>query len=492
MTLPTYVGSGAFGASASTLTPGWPAQARQLNDIALLVVESENQTISLSSAQSFVEVLNSPQGTGAAGSAGSTRLAVYWRRLSGAADTAPTIADAGDHVTGQLHVFRGVVTSGDPWNVTAGGVDTTSDTSGSIPGTTTTVDDCLVVLLCSSSRNGTGTAEFSGYTNADLANILERTDNTNTIGLGGGHGMATGEKASAGAYGATAVTLANASLKAMLSIALKPAPTAYTITAEPGSYGVTGPATTAVLLGHLIAAAAGSYGLTGTDAGTFKGSAVAAEAGAYSLTGTDAVLIYTPSTNYILAADPGSYGVTGTSVSLFANHAVIAEAGSYALTGTDAGVLANHKVTAEAGTYDTTGTNASLLRGYALALEAGLYSLSGTDAGLAYQPGTGYVLTTDSGSYGLTGSTAALLHGHALTVEAGTYALTGSTVNLSAPVRAVSIAIHSLTVALPTTHSQSVSVRRYHGSSVMDTYTTANGNIRTANGYIRTSQGPMV
>lgn len=312
MALPTYVGSGTFGASTGTLTPAWPAQARQADDIALLVVESENQTISLSDAQSFVEVANSPQGTGSAGAAGSTRIAVYWRRLSGASDTAPTIADAGDHVTGQLHVFRGCKTSGDPWDYTTGAVDAVADFAGDCAGGTTSGADRLIVLLCSSSRNTTATTSFDPPINASLTSITERTDNVNTAGLGGGHQMSTGVKLTAGTVDTTTFDIAaGATLKGMMTIALAPSATAHLLVAEAGSYAATGVAA-GLLLGHVLAAAAGSYALGGTDAGLFKGAAVIAEAGSYAVTGSEAVLTYTPASNKLIAADTTSYALTGT------------------------------------------------------------------------------------------------------------------------------------------------------------------------------------
>lgn len=225
MALPTYKGSGVFTSGTATIVPPMPTAgaAPAANDILLLVCESENQAITLSVAQGFAEFVLSPQGTGTAGVAGSTRLSCFWKRAVGG-DVAPTVADPGDHVTGQIHCFSGVRTSGSPWNAGGGGVDTTADTSGSISGATTTSNDCLVVLLCSSSADLLSTAQFSAWSDATLGSVTERTDNTvAAAGLGGGHGMATGTKVVAGTYGPSAVTLATASLKGMLSIALESA-----------------------------------------------------------------------------------------------------------------------------------------------------------------------------------------------------------------------------------------------------------------------------
>ena len=120
-----------------------------------------------------------------------------------------------------------MVQTGDPWDVTAGGNDTAAnDTSANIPGDTTTLANTLVVLVESTSFNHatSGTAECGAATNANLGTITERADNVNTIGLGGGHCMITGTKATAGTYATSTLTMANTTFKGAMSIALKPVP----------------------------------------------------------------------------------------------------------------------------------------------------------------------------------------------------------------------------------------------------------------------------
>lgn len=230
---PTYKASGTFTAGTGAITPPYPTggSAPVANDIALLVVTSENQAISLTTANGFVEV--GAQANKAAGTAATdpaSRMAVYWKRSTGG-DAAPEVADSGNNTEGQIHLFSGVITSGNPWDVYGEGNDSAvNDTSGVIPGASTTVVDTLVVLLNSSSYNGTSTAQFSAWANGGLTSLTERADNTNTTGLGGGHGMATGERASTGAYGNTTVTLAQTSYKGAMSIALKPQPAAPLLT----------------------------------------------------------------------------------------------------------------------------------------------------------------------------------------------------------------------------------------------------------------------
>lgn len=232
--VPAYRASGTFTAGTGSITPPYPA-GMAANDICLLVVTSENQAISLTTANGFVEIPTwSPQSAGTAATDPASRLAVYWKRTVGG-DSAPVVADSGDNNEGVIHCFSGVTTNGNPWDIGAGGNDSAAnDTTGTIPGATTTADNDLVVLITSTSVNGTGTANFSTWTNANLTSITERQDNSNTAGLGGGSGMATGVKATAGAYTTTTVTLAATSFKGALSLALKP-PQLPTVTTQAAS-----------------------------------------------------------------------------------------------------------------------------------------------------------------------------------------------------------------------------------------------------------------
>jgi len=221
---PTFVAAGAVATSTGAITPALPSGIAA-NDILLLCLETANQAISISNQNggTWTAVTNSPQGTGTAGGSGATCLTVFWSRYNGT-QGAPTTSDSGNHQLGRIIAIRGAATSGNPWDVTAGGVDTSTGTTGSIPGATTTVTNTLVVAaLVTALPDADGTADFSAWTNANLTSLTERTDNTSSQGNGGGLGIATGVKAAAGAYGTTTVTCATGAKKGMLSIALKPA-----------------------------------------------------------------------------------------------------------------------------------------------------------------------------------------------------------------------------------------------------------------------------
>jgi fibronectin type 3 domain-containing protein len=220
---PTFVAAGAVASGTGTITPALPSGIAS-GDILLLFAETSNQAISISNSNggTWAQVTNSPQGTGTAAATSATRLTVFWSRYNGT-QGAPTLSDSGNHQIGRMIAIRGAAASGNPWDVTAGGVEATSDTSGSIPGATTTVSNTLVVVAAAGSLpDATGTSNFSAWTNANLTSLTERIDNTQNPGNGGALGIATGVKATAGAYGNTAVTHASAANKAMLSIAIKP------------------------------------------------------------------------------------------------------------------------------------------------------------------------------------------------------------------------------------------------------------------------------
>ena len=185
---PTFQAAGTKDEGTGAISPRWPTHLT--NDIALLIVETAGtQPASLSNAQGFVAVTGSPQGDN--GSTSGTVLTLFWKRATSASQTAPTLADSGDHQLAQIVTFRNVATSGDPWDVVAGSATAgTGSTSFSIPGATTTMPNTLVVAILASSL----ASSASGWTNADLTGVTERSDVSTTQGNDGGIAVATGVK----------------------------------------------------------------------------------------------------------------------------------------------------------------------------------------------------------------------------------------------------------------------------------------------------------
>ncbi len=217
LTAPLFQATGTAVSGTEAVSPAWSAHA--VNDIALLFVESAGgEAVALSTAAGFVAVLNSPQATGT-GTAG-TRITVFWARATSTAMVAPTVSDPGDHVYAQIITYRGVINTGNPWDVTGGNVKATASTAGNVSSITTTVPDTLIVQAVARD-NDSDAAAFSAQTNANLTGITERSDAGTASGNGGGFAVWDGVKATAGATGDTTATVTS-SINAFLTIALQP------------------------------------------------------------------------------------------------------------------------------------------------------------------------------------------------------------------------------------------------------------------------------
>lgn len=136
--------------------------------------------------------------------------------------SAPTVADPGNHVYARILTYRGVISTGDPWDVTGGGVKATASTSVTVTGVTTTLTNTLIVQAVAQDIDAAATA-FSAQANANLTSVLERSDFGTASGNGGGVGVWDGVKATAGATGDSTATVTS-SINAFLTIALKREP----------------------------------------------------------------------------------------------------------------------------------------------------------------------------------------------------------------------------------------------------------------------------
>jgi hypothetical protein len=221
MPIPAIVGVGAATSGAASVTPAYPGGYTAIaGHIACTLVECE-------SADTIVPPTNWALAIAANVSTGTTtKLSALWRRLT-AAEAAPTIADAGDHMTAQMIVLSGCASTGNPYDQAVQTTELVADTTVSIAGVTTGVADCLMLYAFSTGQDIASTAGATGWADASLANVAERMDIWAVAGLGGGFGMATGEKAVAGATGAMTATLSlAANFKGQIVIAFKgePAP----------------------------------------------------------------------------------------------------------------------------------------------------------------------------------------------------------------------------------------------------------------------------
>jgi fibronectin-binding autotransporter adhesin len=237
--VPAVVAVGAVSnVTTAACTPGIPT-GTAAGDLLLVFIESANEPINATAGWSNVGVGVVQQATGLV-----TSITVRWK-IAGAGEVSPSLTSTPqNHMIARIVGVRGANQTS-PINITATGVDNTTGTAFSIPGATTTVADCLVVAALATGTDVASTTMTTGWTNASLATLTERVDNWAASGNGGGIAVATGSKATAGAYSATTGTLTTGNTKAFMSFAVAPATTvAFSGTATLTATGTLGAAAT--------------------------------------------------------------------------------------------------------------------------------------------------------------------------------------------------------------------------------------------------------
>jgi hypothetical protein len=211
------VGAEFTGTGVPTATlPGTHA----LNDILVLALQSSNEDLATPTGYTRLSPEN---GIGASVTAGSTRLGIFWKR-DGGSESAPTLADSGDHTYGFMFAVRGCPTSGDPFHFIANNWKFTASTTGTAKGGETYVDNCLIANIFATAIDNAG-AQASSPTNSDLTSITENFDDGTTDGTGGGLALISGVRAAAGTFGDTTVTWGTSTVDLSTTIAFLPATT---------------------------------------------------------------------------------------------------------------------------------------------------------------------------------------------------------------------------------------------------------------------------
>lgn len=142
--IPTFQAAGtAVEGDGRDATAAWPTHV--INDIGLLFIQIPGgDTLDTAPPAPWVQVTNSPQSTGT--SPAGTKLWVYWARATAANMASVDLRNASrDNIWAQIITYRGVITAGNPWDVTGGGVKAAASTSVTVTGVTTTVTDTLIV-----------------------------------------------------------------------------------------------------------------------------------------------------------------------------------------------------------------------------------------------------------------------------------------------------------------------------------------------------------
>jgi hypothetical protein len=226
---PTVVAVGAIASGTTAITPALPASI-VADDVLVTIAECEGVTVpgAYTLPSGWAHVTGSPIQEGT-----NTRLWVIWRRYDGMF-TAPSLGDSGDHNVGRMIAIRGCPTAGNPWDVAASAVEATSDTTATWPGVTITVDDCLVLEIIATGADVSSTSMVGTLTNATYSNIVKQIDNWMISGNGGGIGLVSATKATAGATGQSTATITTASSKALMTLAMRPVPADMSWWRRPG------------------------------------------------------------------------------------------------------------------------------------------------------------------------------------------------------------------------------------------------------------------
>lgn len=219
MAVPAVVAVGAVASGTTTHTPPLPAGAAAGHLLVTLCESIGNQVYTLPSG--WLHFLNSPVNLDT-----TTRLTTIYRFMQGG-DTAPAIAlPGGNHAVGRMIAISGVRTTGNPWDVAPSPVtESVADTSATWNAVTTVTDECLMLFCIATGRDVASTANMGAMTGGTgLTSITERMDNWIATGTGGGIGLVTAEKLTAGTTGTPGATMGDTTGKALLTVALAPVP----------------------------------------------------------------------------------------------------------------------------------------------------------------------------------------------------------------------------------------------------------------------------
>lgn len=206
MTVPVFQAAGSIAESTgAAVAPAWPTH--QIGDIGFLILEASGNSPAPSTPTNWTNLCDLRDINTTAGS----RFNVYWRRATSSAMTAPTTDSQTDHCLAVICTVRGALPAGTPIDASATGGKGTNftgvaSTTATLPTVTTTVDECLILLLCCRPDDSASTAHFGTPSNGALTG-LDSTQEFGTIqGNGGGFVFAYGIKSVAGVVGTTTMT----------------------------------------------------------------------------------------------------------------------------------------------------------------------------------------------------------------------------------------------------------------------------------------------
>lgn len=223
MAYPSIAAQGTYvTANAASLTVTLPTHST--GQCLLIFVSSSTDTDTLAcSTTGWSQTANSPRSLRSGTAANSIKIAAFSKIAASGSETSPVVTGATNLILGIAFAVTGSHAT-TPIHITSGGSASTA--SVVVPGATTSAAECFVFIAVATTRDITATTTFSAWANTDLANVTEVLDQTVITGAGGGLGVATGQKATAAAYGNTTVTSAATGSEldhAYMTVAIAPA-----------------------------------------------------------------------------------------------------------------------------------------------------------------------------------------------------------------------------------------------------------------------------
>ena len=260
MTAPIFSGRGTENSSTGSVTYDYPFPFRG-GEFLLAIIEDANEAATPTPTPSGWTLLpGTPVGTGTAAGAASTAIRGYYKFAASGDTPSFTLGDLGNHQVGALFSVLGVDAT-NPFDVAAV-TDTAAASTAVVFSSITTVTNDALVLCFVADAFDSSTAQGSAFAHAGLTGVGSGSFNT-ASGNGGGISYLYGVCAAAGATGTGSCTLANSSVQALLTIALRPNQAAVATATKINAYAVSGApddkATASKLTAYAVTGAADTF-----------------------------------------------------------------------------------------------------------------------------------------------------------------------------------------------------------------------------------------
>lgn len=208
-------------AGSGNITPTLPAHAA--DDIAIMIcAQADNVVCTLPAGWTIVDPTNN-------NGVNNERLFWAWKRLTSGAESDPTITHtAGDSIIARISTYRGVRTSGDPYDVKS--VNASVGASATVTATAITPGNAnSMIVFCGGQADNSA---YSGYSGTNPT-FSEAIDNLTTTGTDASIFLADGIRTTADSTGNRTATATRSFQNVGFMIALVEAAAAVTSLAVP-------------------------------------------------------------------------------------------------------------------------------------------------------------------------------------------------------------------------------------------------------------------